>query len=255
MNKTRENPETLTVIGHIEELRKRIILSLIFLSCGTVFCFVFAADIMAFLKAPAGGTGITFVFVKPTEVLTAYFLVSLYAGGLLSSPALLYQFWKFIKPAVGRETGISIALWALSVAGLFALGTVFAYKLALPLGLRFLMGFSRSAATPMLTLNNYISFVLAIMVVSGIIFEMPVISAFLTRVRLITPDLLKKRRKEAIFILFVLAAVLTPTTDIFNMLIFVAPMLVLYEISILSSILAYRPYRKELLEEVYKNEA
>jgi sec-independent protein translocase protein TatC len=116
-----------------------------------------------------------------------------------------------------------------------------------------LIGISRAIATPMITLNSYISFALSIIVIGGFIFEMPVISALLTRLHVITPMLLKSKRREAIFALCVIAAVVTPTTDVFNMLLFAMPMIVLFEISIVVSSIVYKIYSKDPAGEIYAN--
>ena len=253
MNNT--NPDKLTVIGHLEELRKRIIISLVYLSCGTLISFIFAKDIILFLKLPAENIIKNLVFTRPTEPFIIYFKVALYTGAIISSPAIFYQIWQFIKPAISQQTKISLFNWVISVVIMFIIGTVFSYKIIISSGLNFLIKFADSIATPMITVDSYISFVLMILVLGGIVFEMPVISGLLTKLGIITPYMMRKRRKEAIFGLCVFVAIITPTVDAFNMVIFVLPMIVLYEASIFVSNLIYNHSKKYVHKSVYENQS
>lgn len=230
-----KNNRNDSFIGHLDDLRKTIFYCLGSVLCGTLLGFFFAKDLIILLKLPARGIIDHFILLKPTEAVAIYVKVALYAGCCIASPAVFYHVWQFVKPAVGEELRSGIAGWFLAALGLFVAGTVFAYTVLIPAGLGFLLRLSQEIATPMFNLNGYISFLLALLVLSGVVFEMPVIAALLTRLRLISPQLMRKRRKEAFFALMVIAAVITPTTDIFNMLLFAAPMVVLYEISILVS--------------------
>ncbi|MFQ3675860.1 MAG: twin-arginine translocase subunit TatC, partial [Endomicrobiia bacterium] len=172
------------------------------------------------------------IFTYPTEMVVTYFKVSIFLGAILSSPAILYNLWLFIKPAVSKEIKFNFFLWLLIILVLFVLGIFFAYVIILPYGLKFLLTFGTKVAYPMISLNNYISFVLTILVITGIIFEMPVFCAMLTKLKILTPAFLRKKRKEALFALITVAAIITPTTDVFNLILFVSPMILLYEISI-----------------------
>ena len=251
----KNNTASLPLAGHLEELRRRIFYCLGFILAGTLVSFPFAGRIIDILRLPASGIIETLVFLKPTGMITAYFRVALYAGVVISSPALFYHFWKFIKPALGSGGNMSVINWFFTVLLLFLLGTAFAYMIAAPLALNFLLGFSEGTAEPTITLNYYIAFIITLLVLSGIVFEMPVIAAFLTMARLLTPAVMRRRRREALFALFVTAAVATPTTDIFNMLVFVTPMIILYEASILVSAVIYRALKiTPPLSEVYPNE-
>lgn len=227
------NSNSLTILGHLDELRNRIIFSVCYLVLGILIALFFAKDIIVFLKLPAVKFINDFVVLKPTEVIAIYFKISLCAGSLIACPAIFYHAWKFIKPAIPEDVNISVLNWFFAVLFLFISGIIFAFKILVPAGLNFLFTLSKEIAVPMIALSNYISFVLSILILGGVIFEMPVLAALLTKLRIISPALMKRKRKEAIFTLFVLAAILTPTTDIFNMIIFVMPMIVLYEISII----------------------
>jgi sec-independent protein translocase protein TatC len=170
-------------------------------------------------------------------MVVTYFKISLFSGLIISSPAILYNLWLFIKPAVSKELKFNFFLWLLGIIILFILGTIFSYFTILPYGLKFLLTFGNKFAYPMISLNNYISFVLTILLITGLIFEMPIFCAMLTKLKILTPKFLQQKRKEAIFGLITFAAIITPTTDVFNLLLFVFPMVLLYEVSILVSYL------------------
>jgi len=248
---TPSNPESLSVTGHLDELRRRILVSLAGLAGGTALGLALAKPAIAFLKQPAGAMIREYLLIKPTEVIAVYLKVGLYCGALIASPLLVHQAWQFVKPAIPIGTKIRAGWWLAAAGLLFAAGTAFAYEVLAPQALVFLLGLSRELATPMINLNDYISFVLAVLLVGGLVFEIPVVAGLLTRIGLVQPDGLRKRRKEAFFALCVVAAVITPTTDAFNMLIFVLPMVALYELGIWVSWLLSRD-RKTIAKDPYR---
>lgn len=249
----KNNPDNLTVIGHLDELRKRIVYALICLLAGVLAGLYFAKDFLHLLEMPAAGALSGFILVKPTDIISIYFKISLYLGALLAAPAVLYNAWQYVKPAVPKDANLSLAGWSAAAAALFFAGTAFSYKILLPLSYAFLIELSKEVATPMITLNSYISFALAIIAAGGLVFEMPVVSGLLTRIGVVTPTLLRAKRKEAIFALCIIAAVITPTADVFNMMLFVLPMILLYEVSVLVSSVVHKIYFKDPAGEIYAN--
>lgn len=227
---------SLNLLGHLEELRSRILLAGGGVLVLSLACLGLAPDLIAWLKWPARGLLEHWVLIKPTEIISVYFKLALYGGIVLAGPWIVYQAWAFVKPAVPPEEDIRWPWWIAGAGLLFVLGTAFAYWVLLPAALRFLIQWSRSAAELMLTLNAYISFALAVLILGGGLFELPLALAVLTRLHLISPQQLRKKRKEALFILLVAAAVLTPTTDVFNLLLFALPMGALYEAGIWFSV-------------------
>jgi sec-independent protein translocase protein TatC len=183
-----------------------------------------------------------------------YVKVALYAGAVFAAPFMVYRLWQFVKPAASDDVQRTFVLWAIAAAFLFAAGTAFAFFLALPSAIRFLMALSQGLAAPLITVNSYLSFVLAVLVVAGLVFEIPAVCALLTRMGIITPALLRRKRKEAFFALCVFAAVMTPTTDIVNMLLFIIPMAALYEVGILVSACLYAAKPRTPAEEAYPHE-
>jgi sec-independent protein translocase protein TatC len=235
-----KSSDSLTILGHLDELRQRLFYCIGYLFAGTLIGFFVAKQIVLLLKLPAAGIVTSFVLVKPTDAVTIYFKVAIYFGAAVSFPGIFHQAWRFIKPAVPDGVKFSLVPWIFSAVSLFVVGTVFAFKILLPYGITFLYSLSKDLATPLFTLNSYISFALSVLVLGGAVFEMPVIAALLTKLRILTPQLMRRKRREAIFALCVIAAVVTPTTDAFNMIIFVLPMIALYEISIIVSGIVYR---------------
>ncbi len=244
------DPDSLTLTGHLDELRSRLLSSLGFLLAGVLVSLFFARQLAHFLTLPSRGIITQLVITKPTESVVAYFKIALCCGFLIASPVLLYHAWQFFKPALREK--VSLWGWILSGTLLFAGGTVFSYLVIVPMSLKILMGMSAGLATPFISLQSYLSFVLSLTLLGGAMFEMPVAAALLTVAGVLSPDVMRCRRREAIFALCAAAAVLTPTTDIFSLLIFVIPMLVLYEASIIVSRCVSRTADPVPGEELYE---
>jgi sec-independent protein translocase protein TatC len=217
---------------HLEELRGRIIWCLVAVVLCTIAGFYGVEPIINWLKH-AGGVKETLVVIKPIEVVSVYVKIALSVGAILASPVIGWHTWRFLAPAFGEKLRRSLPSWIIAIILLFLCGAAFAAFVLIPTAYGFLMNLTRAVAQPMITLNSYISFVLAIMLSTGIVFEMPVLAAALAQAGIITAAMMRARRREAIFGLSVAAAVITPTTDVFNMIVFLIPMLLLYEISIL----------------------
>lgn len=228
-------PNKMTIIEHLEELRRRIIISLIFFVAATVFSFVFVDKISDILRFPALGIIENFIFLAPTEVFTAYLKVAILAGFIISLPFILLQIGLFLKPALSPDKKNSISIWLLMSFLLSALGIMFSYFIALPLAIKFLVGFAKGAAVPMISIGKYFSFVGALLLVGSGVFQIPVIMGFLSSIGILNSHFFRKNRKYAIVAIAIISAVITPTQDILNMLIFSVPMLALYEIGILAS--------------------
>jgi sec-independent protein translocase protein TatC len=226
-------PKKLDIISHLEELRKRILFSLLILSVFTIFSFAKGDEILAILRKPLNGLIQELIYIGPTEAFIAYFKISLLAGFIVSFPVFLYQFWAFIAPAFGKNTQKRVTAWLVLAFFLFLAGISFAYFLAIPIALRFLINFGREIASPHITLERYISFVVALILVGGVVFEIPVLTGLLTDIGLLNSKVLKNKRAHAYIIILISAALITPTQDIMNMLLFAFPMAILYEFGVL----------------------
>lgn len=220
----------LTVLEHISELRRRLIRSAIVVAVTTVISFVFAKRIFEILKSPAGE--INLIFIEMTEMIGIYMKVSLAAGIILAMPYLVYQFIMFISPALTRREKKRVYLILPWITLMFVGGVIFAYFILVPPAMKFLITFGSDIATPQIKIGSYISVVTRLLLSIGLVFEMPVVTTFLARLGIITPKWLSDKRKPAIILAFVLAAIITPTFDPVNQTLVAAPLIILYEISI-----------------------
>lgn len=222
----------LPVSGHLIELRKRLVFSGLFFVAAAGVSFNYCSLLLGFLKRPLSGTVDKLVFFSPQEALAVYLNISFAFGLLLSLPVILYQIWKFIEPASSDKFKKKAFLFVGGVFTAFISGAAFAYLILIPPAIKFLLGFAGSELQPLISAQKYISFVVWTALATGIVFEMPVVSYILTKLGIINSRVLRAKYRYAIVGIFITAAVLTPTSDIFNMLLFAAPMLVLYELSI-----------------------
>jgi sec-independent protein translocase protein TatC len=225
----------MSIIEHLEELRKRIIISLVFFVAATIFSFVFVDKISNMLRLPASGIIENFIFTAPTEIFTTYLRLSILAGFIISLPFILFQLGLFLIPAVQHGKRKAIVKWLMASFALSMLGLIFSYFFALPFALKFLINFARGAAFPMISVDKYFSFAGALLLIGAGIFQIPVIMALLSHIGVLSAMFFRKNRKYAIVAIFIAAAIITPTQDIVNMLIFAVPMLALYEAGILAS--------------------
>ncbi len=225
-----DKDKKLTIIGHLSELRRRLIRCVIAVLITTVISFVFAKQIFHILILPAGG--INLIYIEMTEMIGTYMKVSLASGIILAMPYLIYQLIMFVSPALTRKERRYVYLVLPWIALMFAAGVVFSYFILLPPATKFLTTFGSDIATPQIKIGNYISIVTRLLLAVGLVFEMPVVTTFLSRLGIITPKWLSDKRKPAIIFAFILAAIITPTFDPVNQTLVAAPIIVLYEMSI-----------------------
>lgn len=227
----------MTIFSHLQELRDRLIKSLLALAAGTAIAFAFTTPIMRFLIAPAG---ITPVFLRPTEMFLTYFRVSMLAGVILAMPVIVYQFMRFAWPGLAGSERNYLVLVVPAATVSFVAGVAFTYYVLLPYALRYLISFGGDLAEAKWAIGDYITFVTTLLFWSGMIFETPLIIFVLARLRIVTPEFLSKNRRIAVLIIAIIAAVITPTPDPFNMGLVMLPLLLMYELGILLAKLAYR---------------
>ena len=213
---------------HLQEFRKRLIICLVVVAIAALACYNYVDDIIALLSGPAG----KLYFMNPSEVFFTYMEIALYAGSLFTLPVLLYEVWAFVAPALWPEERRAVLVILPTAVILFYVGLVFAYSLVIPAAVTFFMGFATQTLQPMFSLESYLSFILALTLPFGFIFELPLIVVFLAKIGLVTGDFLKGKRKILIVIAFIFAAVVSPTTDIFTQTMIAVPLIVLYEISL-----------------------
>ncbi|MFZ0956287.1 MAG: twin-arginine translocase subunit TatC [Candidatus Sulfotelmatobacter sp.] len=233
-------PESLPAMGfldHLEELRKRIVHSIIAVAVGFGVCWGYHERIYAVMQKPildvlrANGLSDKLVFLNPTEPFNLYLKIAALAGLFLTSPFVLYQVWMFISPGLYRDEKRYVVPFMVSTIALFTSGGYFGYKIVYPRALEFLINFGRQF-TPMITIGEYTSLFLSIVLGMGLIFEMPILIFFLALMGIVSAGFMWKNFRYSILVIFVLAAIVTPTPDIVNMCIFAAPMIALYAVSI-----------------------
>ncbi len=223
-------------VSHLEELRRRI---LAVLACYAVICsalFAFGNRILALLESPARGYLREFVFISPTEAFVAYFKVVLLASFVLCFPFALYELWAFLAPALSGRLQQAIYAWLCLAVACFVAGIWFTFKILLPAALHFLLTFGEGIATPVISLGEYVSFAVAFILIGGFVFEIPVIIGVLTEAGVLGSGRLRAGRRYAILANLVVAALITPTQDVVNLILFAMPMIVLYEVGIMLSI-------------------
>jgi sec-independent protein translocase protein TatC len=227
----------MPILSHMEELRKRIILSVVGVGVAFVSCWFFADRIFALMQRPIiqalrnHGLGGGLVYLNPTEPFNLYLEVGLVAGLFVASPFVFYQFWSFIAPGLYRNEKRYLLPFILSTVALFIAGGFFGYRMVYPASLDFLIGYGQRFQ-PMITIGEYSKLFLTIIIGLGLIFEMPILVFFLALMRVITARWMWRNLRYSILVIFVVAAAVTPTTDILNMCLFAAPMIALYGISI-----------------------
>ncbi len=232
----------MTITGHLDELRRRLFRIAAVFILASVVCFLFIQRFVdvALTMSP----DFSFVYLSPSELFTSYLKLSFVLGLVISSPVILWQVWGFIQPGLTEEEGKS-ALSAI-VAGFlfFLLGALFCFLVVLPITLQFFYNFNGSTQiTASISFNNYMNFVLGMLVAFGVVFEMPVLSFLLARLGLLKPEWLVAARKYAILLVFIVAAIITPP-DVISQLMTAVPMLGLYELSIFVSRRAYKEKEK-----------
>jgi len=233
----KESMPTMGFLDHLEELRKRVIYCVVAVAVGFFVCWGYAEKIYGVMQKPImtalrnHNLPETLVYLNPTEPFNLYLKVAALAGLFLTCPFVLYQVWLFIAPGLYRNEKRYVAPFLFSTVGLFVAGGYFGYRLVYPAALDFLIGYGKQFQ-PMITIAEYTQLFLTIILGMGVIFEIPILVFFLSLMGIVTAGFMWKNFRYAILVIFVIAAIITPTTDILNMCIFAAPMVALYAISI-----------------------
>ncbi len=227
----------MTLLEHLSELRSRLVKASIAVLVTTAISFLFSQQLVAFLAIPLGGLD-KMQAIDVTENIGVFMRVSLIGGMVLAMPVIVYQTIRFIVPGLTREERRYLWVIVPLASLLFLLGVSFSYFVMLPAAVPFLIGFLDIPTRP--RPQTYFGFVSQLMFWIGVSFEMPLILAFLSRLGIITPQLLSKYRRYAIVFIAVLAAAITPTVDPVNMMLVMAPLVILYEFGIILSRFTYR---------------
>jgi len=241
MSEQKNSEAEMSFLEHLEELRWRIIYSLIGIVVGTIIAWIFIDFLVdKILLLPARHSGIHLQNLKPFGQLFLYVEIAIIAGLVLSVPNVFYQFWKFISPALKEHEKKYVTLVVSFSTLCFLIGIVFAYYVMLPLTLKFAAQFGTKQIENNFAINEYFSIIISVMIGAGTIFELPMLSFLLSKLGILKPEFMKKFRRHAIVVILFLAAVLTPGTDPVSQVILAVPLVLLYEISILVSKLSQK---------------
>jgi sec-independent protein translocase protein TatC len=223
----------LTIIEHLEELRQRLIRAIIALLVATALSFVFTGYLLELLLIPSGG--IEPVFIKPTEMFITYFKVALIGGMALAMPIIAFEVIKFVVPGLKPNEKRYLFFVIPGMTFLFVLGVTFGYLVLLPFALKYLLTFGGDIATAFISIGEYVSFVVTLLIWMGVAFELPMFVVFLAKLRVVNHKQLRGYWKYALVGSFVIAAIITPTPDPFNQTLVALPIYLLYEVGVLFS--------------------
>jgi sec-independent protein translocase protein TatC len=228
--------DRMNFIEHLEELRKRILWSLAVVFVCFVFTYNFSKKIFDFLMQPVIKSlpqGSTLIFTKPAEGFTTYLKVALFAALVLALPFILYQAWRFLAPALYKhEKQIAIPFTCFGVI-FFVLGGSFCYFFAAPPAFKFLLSeYSSEYVKAFPTIGEALSFLMIFILAFGLVFEFPLIVFILARLGIINAEMLRRKRKFAILINTILAAVISPSPDVLSMMLMLVPLLIFYELGV-----------------------
>jgi sec-independent protein translocase protein TatC len=245
----------MSFLDHLEELRWRIIKAAMGILIGTIVCWIFIDWLMdTVLLGPVVRLNssltppqqpIHLQNLKPFGQLFLYMQVAIIGGIILSVPNILYQLWAFIAPGLMPKERKYIKWIVFFSSFCFLSGIAFSYFVMLPAALTFFSGFGSPQITNNIAISEYMSFIISVMLAAGVVFELPMVSWFLSQLGILTPAFMRHYRRHAIVVIFVLSAILTPGTDPVSQILLAIPLLVLYEISIGISALAWRGKRKK----------
>ena len=239
------------LVEHLEELRARILWSLLAGAVGTGVAWTFRVQPLEWLKRPldlaakAHGILVNLIVLDITEPFLVSLKVAAFGGLVLALPFIVYQVWAFIAPGLYEHEKRLAVPFLLGAGFSFALGALFAYYAFLPFAVPFLLGFLGDVVTPQISIGRYMGQILMMLTVMGVVFEMPVVSYLLARLGILTSAFLARNWRIAVVLLLTLAAVITPTVDVVSLFIVSGPLLVLYWVSVLVARLAERQRPQE----------
>ncbi|MGD8366651.1 MAG: twin-arginine translocase subunit TatC [Desulfobacterales bacterium] len=232
-----DEEDKLPFTGHLEELRRRLIICFIAVGVGFVGCYLFKERLFAILMEPLVSVmkpGQNLVFTGLPEAFFTYLKVSFLAGLMVASPVIIYQFWLFVAPGLyDKEKRLLVPVVFLSSI-FFVGGALFGYFIVFPYGFKFFLGFATEIIRPLPSMKEYLSFSSKLLFAFGLVFELPLVITFLAKLGIVSVEFLKKNRKYAILIFFIGAAILTPP-DVVTQVMMALPLMVLYEISIVGA--------------------
>jgi len=221
-------------LSHLEELRKRLIVCAIGVGCAFFVAYFFKETLFELLVLPLKEVmpqGDRLIFTNLPEMFITYLKVSLIAGILAATPVIFYELWMFIAPGLYQNEQRFVIPFVICSSFLFTAGALFGYFVVFPFGFKFLMGYTNEYVQALPSVKEYFSFSIKLLFAFGLVFEMPVVVFFLAKMGMVTPEAMKRKRKYALLMAFVVGAVLTPP-DVLTQCMMALPLMVLYEISV-----------------------
>ena len=219
---------------HLMDLKKRLVRSFIAVFVGMLACYAFARDIYKILMLPlyeALPEGSTIIYTAPHEAFFTYIKVAFLAGLFLALPYVFYQIWLFVAPGLYSNERRYLIPMAMASALFFATGALFGYFVVFPFGYQFFMGFTEELIRPYMSMKEAFAFSFRLLIAFGVVFELPLVIFFLSRMGLVTSKGLRKKRKYAVLMAFIVSAVLTPP-DLVTQTFMAGPLILLYELGI-----------------------
>jgi len=235
----------MSLMEHLDELRKRLLHSVFYLFAGFIVAYIFHVKLYAFIQAPLDQLHIPLNYTHPTDGLNLYLKTSLYGGAIIASPFILYQVWLFISPGLYQKEQRYVVPFMASTVTLFLGGAWFGYRYVLPGALNVLINGFAKQFHPIITIDDYTGFFLAIVLALGATFELPVIIFFLALFGIVDGKFLLKHVRYAILIIFLITAIICPLPDVFSMCLFASPMLVLYFIGVAAAFIVNPGKKKD----------
>ncbi len=230
------NDKELALTEHLRELRDRLIKSIIAICVGFVLCYSVIESIFSFLAKPLDAVlppGKTIIFTSYPEAFFTYIKLALVCGVFVASPVILYQIWAFIAPGLYEHEKKWALPFVISSTIFFVGGAIFGYMVVFPAAFKFLAGYSNTNLDLLPSMGEYFTLVIRLLLGFGIAFELPIFMVFLGLVGIVDAPMLRRNRKYALLIIFIAAAIITPTPDVLNQILLAGPLLLLYELSIL----------------------
>jgi len=237
-----DNEEKQPFLSHLEELRKRLIVCAIAVGVGFGISYFFSERLFKLLVLPLYAVmpeGGHLIFTNLPEMFFTYIKVAFISGIMIAAPLIFYELWMFIAPGLYKKEKTLVIPFVVFSTILFVGGSLFGYFVVFPFGFKFFVGFSNEYVKALPSVKQYFSFSIKLLFAFGIVFELPVVIFFLSKIGLVTPKLLRKKRKYAILLTFVTAAILTPP-DVVTQCMMAGPLILLYEIGILVAGFAHK---------------
>ena len=223
-NPAPENDGSMSITEHLEELRSRIIKSLLAVAAGSGVAYFFLDEITKFMTAPVG----KLYYMKPGEAFFTYVKIDIVAGFLIALPIIFFHIWQFFLPALTKSERAVLGVLVPASVILFFTGLAFAFFLILPIALKFFMGFSTDDLQTMFSFQNYFDFVITFLLPFGFVFELPLVVIVLAQLGILTSEFLGKYRRIIFFLSFVIGAIITPP-DVISQISLAVPVILLYE--------------------------